>query len=406
MTRNRIITFIIASTFQSTPLYCQDLIKKDKFLSKGLAIHYDGDKPIIEIEKANIQGVSHNYYESFNIGKEGALLKVGEHNFPTTVISEVTSNNESVLAGKLSVEGMPVNMIIANPNGITCTNCDFANIAKLTLITGFTSREKPIDFILTGESKITFKTEAKTKTEMAYNDISIISNNIEFKGRGNIYANKMRIISDELIYKLYGNDIPKTKGNYHGTTTIGKNVSLNINDFSVTSNKSDFINRGIVNAGNFTLTSNAILKNFKEINIKGSRISSFLTPFNIEDKYEININSNSRIKSGYFSNNKKSRFTVYKTNLDVELLDGSLINKGYHRFEYSNISFKSKNYIQKEEGDLVNVLSSVRLVVNDSVDIEGKIHTINNDYDDKIKIEQGSGININNVNVDKVIIKR
>ncbi|QAV21833.1 filamentous hemagglutinin N-terminal domain-containing protein [Proteus hauseri] len=182
--------------------YCQDLIKKDKYLSKGLAIHYDGNKPIIEIEKANIQGVSHNYYESFNIGKEGALLKVGEHNFPTTVISEVTSNNESVLAGKLSVEGMPVNMIIANPNGITCTNCDFDNIAKLTLITGFTSREKPIDFminfILTDQSKIT----VKTKNNMMYNDVSIISNNILFKGNGTIYANKMKIISDELIYSF------------------------------------------------------------------------------------------------------------------------------------------------------------------------------------------------------------
>ncbi|ODQ07586.1 MULTISPECIES: two-partner secretion domain-containing protein [Enterobacterales] len=401
MINNRVVTLIIISAFYSTPSSCYELIKKDSSLSKSLTIHYDGKKPIIEIEKMNIQGVSHNYYENFNIGKEGALLTFGKGNSPTTVINEVTSSNESVLKGKLSVEGRAVNMIIANPNGITCSNCDFDNIGKLTFITGFTNSKKPMDFFIPIQSNITFI----TKNKMMYDDISIVSHNILFKGDGSIYANKMKIINDNLIYNLYGFNTPKYKVDYNAETSIEKRVTLNVHDFSVISDKSNFINRGVINVGRFTLESNAMFKNFKEINIQTGRILPLLTMFDIKEKYEINTKTHSRIKSTIFSNNKGAKFTVYKTNLDVELSEGDFINKGNMRFEHSDIDFKVKNVFQKEDANLVNIFSLVNLNIDDRVDLNGKIHSVGNDVDDKIRINRGSIINIHTANQDKVISK-
>lgn len=112
--------------------------------------------PLIDIATPNGQGLSHNKYGDFNVGTEGVILNnhLGEtgtsklggitpgnanliNSGPASVIlNEVTSGNRSALQGPTEVFGNRADVIIANPNGITCNGCGFINAPRATLTTG------------------------------------------------------------------------------------------------------------------------------------------------------------------------------------------------------------------------------------------------------------------------------
>ncbi|WP_064697239.1 hemagglutinin repeat-containing protein [Rhizobium aegyptiacum] len=112
--------------------------------------------PLIDIVTPNSQGLSHNKYDNFNVGTPGLILnnfkgEIGNSNLggitpgnpnlntsaPASVIlNEVTSGNRSALNGAIEVFGGRADVIIANPNGITCDGCGFINTPHATLTTG------------------------------------------------------------------------------------------------------------------------------------------------------------------------------------------------------------------------------------------------------------------------------
>ncbi|MDK4724225.1 filamentous hemagglutinin N-terminal domain-containing protein, partial [Rhizobium sp. CNPSo 3968] len=112
--------------------------------------------PLIDIVTPNASGLSHNKYDSFNVGTQGLILnnfkgEVGASNLggatpgnpnlnasnPASVIlNEVTSGNRSALNGPTEVFGGRADVIIANPNGITCGGCGFINTPRATLTSG------------------------------------------------------------------------------------------------------------------------------------------------------------------------------------------------------------------------------------------------------------------------------
>ncbi|MGO6810162.1 hemagglutinin repeat-containing protein [Rhizobium ruizarguesonis] len=112
--------------------------------------------PLIDIVTPNSQGLSHNKYDNFNVGTPGLILnnykgEIGTSNLggltpgnpnlntsgPATVIlNEVISGNRSALNGAIEVFGGRADVIIANPNGITCDGCGFINTPHATLTTG------------------------------------------------------------------------------------------------------------------------------------------------------------------------------------------------------------------------------------------------------------------------------
>lgn len=123
-----------------------------------------GKKPIVEtavngaqivhIAPPSSRGVSTNLYTDFSVGQKGAVLNnsttggasslagsvKGNVQLGATpasiIVNEVTSTTRSTLNGSVEVLGNAADIVIANPNGISCDGCGFINTPRASLITG------------------------------------------------------------------------------------------------------------------------------------------------------------------------------------------------------------------------------------------------------------------------------
>lgn len=112
--------------------------------------------PVVNIETANASGLSHNYYTRYDVEVNGLVLNNGNSTQVArqsqlagqvisnlnlvqearVILNEVVSTNRSTLAGFTEVLGGKADVIVANPNGITCDGCGFINTDRVTLTTG------------------------------------------------------------------------------------------------------------------------------------------------------------------------------------------------------------------------------------------------------------------------------
>ncbi|MFB9246262.1 hemagglutinin repeat-containing protein [Massilia antarctica] len=111
--------------------------------------------PIVLIAPPSAAGVSHNRYDQFNVDSRGLILNNSRESVGTQlggivngnmqlgttsariILNEVTSGNPSRLNGYIEVAGQRADLVIANPNGISCDGCGFLNTAgRATLTTG------------------------------------------------------------------------------------------------------------------------------------------------------------------------------------------------------------------------------------------------------------------------------
>lgn len=112
---------------------------------------------VVHIAPANGSGVSHNLFNQLNVGAPGLVLNNATGATGTQlagtiggnvlfggnpaaqarlIVSEVTSAAASTLSGGIEVAGQRADVVIANPNGITCNGCGFINTNRASLVSG------------------------------------------------------------------------------------------------------------------------------------------------------------------------------------------------------------------------------------------------------------------------------
>lgn len=100
-------------------------------------------RPLIHIQTPSAAGLSHNVYSQFDVPAQGAVLNNSAGNpwmangvVAKTILNEVNSSHPSYLNGAIIVHGVPAQVIVANPNGITINGASFVNASRATLTTG------------------------------------------------------------------------------------------------------------------------------------------------------------------------------------------------------------------------------------------------------------------------------
>jgi filamentous hemagglutinin len=150
----RSLALLLANVMFWQPLWAQ---------ADGIAVSAAGTSvgkagngvPVINIAKPNANGLSHNHFSDYNVGKNGLILNnatgrtqatqlggiiVGNPNLggrsAAVIVNEVNGANPSQLRGYTEVAGRSAHVIVANPHGITCDGCGFINTPRATLTTG------------------------------------------------------------------------------------------------------------------------------------------------------------------------------------------------------------------------------------------------------------------------------
>ncbi len=117
----------------------------------GTGVATQNGVPVVTIVAPSASGLSHNRYTDFNVGKEGAVLnnalsagtsqlagQLGANanlqgQGARVILNEVVSANTSQLLGQQEVFGQRADLVLANPNGISCNGCGFINVSQATL---------------------------------------------------------------------------------------------------------------------------------------------------------------------------------------------------------------------------------------------------------------------------------
>lgn len=109
---------------------------------------------LINIQTPSAAGVSRNVYSKLNVPEQGVIFNNARANTQTelggwvqanpwlangtarVILNEVNSNHPSYLNGYMEIAGSRAELIIANPNGISCNGCGFINASRGILTTG------------------------------------------------------------------------------------------------------------------------------------------------------------------------------------------------------------------------------------------------------------------------------
>ncbi|MDR5610362.1 MULTISPECIES: filamentous hemagglutinin N-terminal domain-containing protein [unclassified Arsenophonus] len=237
MRKNKLsfIALSIASIFYSFHVTANENIIVDDKLKTDLTVEMKDGIEHIHIEKTNENGISHNYYQKFNVSKKGAVLENTNDLAAKIIVNEVTSAEKSLLRGKLTVNGKAAELIIANPNGIKCNGCWFAGsptqrlvIGKVFYIeenslnrfrdVGFNEVESGEILLATENGDIVFKGNSrvhrsgKGRLDLISRNIKILDNSSLSASR--IYAtigdNILRVSHDNQL-SVIGKSMPSTK---------------------------------------------------------------------------------------------------------------------------------------------------------------------------------------------------
>lgn len=260
-----------------------------------------GNVPVVNIATPNKAGISHNTYKEFSVNTPGAVLNnatsaaksqlAGQLSANTQlkgkpadlIINEVTGGSRSELKGKLEVAGAKANVMIANPNGITCDGCGFINAPGVTLTTGKPMLDKQGALSTLDVKKGSVVIGSKGLDGNNANYVDVISRATELNGqikaktlnltqganRVNFTDGSVKAIAGEGAKPLLAVDTKALGGMYAGkirlvATEAGVGVNLN----NITSTQRDI---SLTTAGKITLSN---IKAKTDLNVSGRSLAT------------------------------------------------------------------------------------------------------------------------------------
>lgn len=255
--------------------------------------------PIVNIRTPNSNGLSHNTYNQFDIGSNGAILNnsIGGANTQlagaiagnqylaktaaNTILNEVRSNAPAKFQGNLEIAGQRADVIIASPSGLQIQGGGFINANQATLttgtpkidsagnLTGFDIKQGEIQFdnAATGNALGGDLYDGKNKNQANYVDILARAVTIN----GQIHANQdINIVSGSNTVDYDTGEATKITGT--GTApTLAVDVStlggIYANAINLVGTENGL---GVRNAGNIQANQQIVLTNSGKIENTGA----------------------------------------------------------------------------------------------------------------------------------------
>ncbi len=367
----------------------------------------------INIAAPNSAGLSHNNFTNYNVnasgqvinnfaGVDGAIVGASDRAVIQTeigglvtansnlvnsgsakvILNEVTSNNVSQLLGYIEIAGSNADLIIANPNGITCSGCGFINTSHLLMVAGssnfdnegnlgFNLREQKINPDLYAPlitvSGLGLDVELVSATEIIASSIKLISN---------IYAanNDLTLKSGEGRYDYVSKEIANSSNNNNSNNSAlfaidasalasiqagrifliatREGVGVNMASEILAGNKVVIDANGDVYYSN--IATNNLANNSNSINIKSSHKVESINNSSAISSANILIEANELKNLGKISaNNLTIQNSDKLTNLGtIEAFNLNLSN--INHINNSNLLY-GENYLNIRAVDLTNV---------------------------------------------------
>jgi len=197
--------------------------------------------PLVQIVTPNAAGLSHNQYTQFNVGPEGVILNnsttavqtqqagyvSANPNLKDTsariILNEVNGTSRSQLNGYTEVAGQQAEVIIANPNGITCNGCGFINTSRGVLTTGtpVIGSGGSLDYFRVTGGDIQIGSAGMNAGNIS--QLDLIARSVQVNGQ--LWANNLNVITgtNQVDYNTLGVQIIAGDAN---KPTVGIDVAL------------------------------------------------------------------------------------------------------------------------------------------------------------------------------------
>lgn len=257
--------------------------------------HLNGST-VVDINKADANGLSHNMWSEFNVGKKGMVLNNSTENLvrdsgniaknnnldtaAKVILNEVISNKASTLSGFIEVAGQKADVIIANPNGITCSGCSFINTSRSTLTTG---TPVMVDGALTGfniiQGRVTIDKNG-LKNEQSYTDI--LAETVRINGL--VETDSLKAVAGKYSWDSASSTATSDGGHTLFTTAIDVSalggVTAGVIQLQTTKAGIGVNNNGTLSADSIQIASNGSLTNTGVIKASSSALLSTAASMN------------------------------------------------------------------------------------------------------------------------------
>ena len=206
---------------------------------------------MVNINNANNQGISANYYKDFNVDNQNLILNnykgesvntnlggviYGNPNFNVKdnngnnvgreadiILNEITTNRVSNINGYIEVVGKKADVIIANPNGLMVGGAGFINTSRLSMITGSSlnsNNEIKSSFDSNGNLNPFLLTDTNQNPNAI---IQVVGQNV-FDKNGNPVAYNLGIDAKDVKYADLISRVIKLNGNIVGSDNTEVNI--------------------------------------------------------------------------------------------------------------------------------------------------------------------------------------